>query len=177
MTTHMDGTFDFCGSCAANNNCCVRTRHGFGQVANPPLLPHEEVVIAAHTGLRIEDFAEPTVPSGNGVAIKREGEGCYFYQGGRCAIYAKRPFDCRIFPFDIIERQGDLFWIVYTSLCPINFDSDRYLASAKQALRDSDVQRTDLITFTRHGREEMSRHPFKILEKLILERQDEPASA
>ena len=168
MNIKLDGTFDFCATCAANNNCCVRTRHNYGQVANPPLLPHEGEMIAAVTGLGIDEFTESTVPEGNGLAIKRAGAGGYFYQGGRCAIYSARPFDCRIFPFDVIEHEGELHWIVYTNLCPVDFDYNRYLASAKEVLRDSNVSEEELVAFTRHGRDVMAPHPFRVLEPVVL---------
>lgn len=45
------------------------------------------------------------------------GKTCGFYDGGSCSVYEKRPLDCRLFPFDLFEKDGDLFVGIYT-LCP-----------------------------------------------------------
>ncbi|HEV7859050.1 MAG TPA: YkgJ family cysteine cluster protein [Pyrinomonadaceae bacterium] len=36
---------------------------------------------------------------------------------GKCRIYEMRPLDCRLFPLDIIEEQGEYYWCVFTT-CP-----------------------------------------------------------
>lgn len=36
---------------------------------------------------------------------------CIFLINGQCDRYEDRPFECRIFPLDIIEEQGKLLWI------------------------------------------------------------------
>lgn len=36
---------------------------------------------------------------------------------GRCKIYDIRPLDCRLFPLDIIEKDGEYYWCVFTT-CP-----------------------------------------------------------
>lgn len=52
-----------------------------------------------------------------------DGKGCHFNVNGRCQIYEVRPLDCRLFPFDIVEKpNSDLVWVVYTKLCPVKFD-------------------------------------------------------
>jgi Fe-S-cluster containining protein len=36
---------------------------------------------------------------------------------GKCRIYDARPLDCRLFPLDIIEEDGEYYWCVFTT-CP-----------------------------------------------------------
>ncbi|HEX8737695.1 MAG TPA: YkgJ family cysteine cluster protein [Pyrinomonadaceae bacterium] len=38
-------------------------------------------------------------------------------QTGKCRIYDARPLDCRLFPLDIIEEDGEYYWCVFTT-CP-----------------------------------------------------------
>jgi Fe-S-cluster containining protein len=46
-------------------------------------------------------------------------EKCKFYnqEKERCSIYSIRPFDCRLFPLDIIKKNNKYYWCIYTS-CP-----------------------------------------------------------
>jgi len=59
-------------------------------------------------------------------AIKFIGDTAFFLnhdkcpfldQNGKCKIYEMRPLDCRLFPLDIIEENGEYFWCVFT-ICP-----------------------------------------------------------
>ena len=53
-------------------------------------------------------------------------EECSFACDGRCRIYEHRPFDCRLYPLDILEEEGSLFWAVFTT-CPRNRDMEALL--------------------------------------------------
>jgi len=159
--------FAFCVKCPSNNNCCVRKRHGLEEVASPPLFPSEARNIAAKTGLQVDEFSEGYPQSGCGIVIKRTEAGCFFYKNGRCEIYSIRPFDCKIFPFDIIRHNSTLHWIMYVDLCPsdahFSYDPQDFEA-AKKSLRDSNVTFADLETFIRHGENAMARHRYVLLE-------------
>lgn len=37
--------------------------------------------------------------------------------GGQCQVYADRPFECRIFPFDIQQIENRLVWVIWAA-CP-----------------------------------------------------------
>lgn len=157
------GKFEFCAGCGASENCCVRTRTGLGRVASPPLLENELVLIASRCGRDSSEFSEQAAPFG-GRAVRQTEGGCYFYHAGRCAIYDVRPFDCRIFPFDIREIEGRLHWIVYTTLCPVAFEPFDHFESAKSVLTSMRVSHDELLRFARHGRETMGSHPIRVLE-------------
>jgi Fe-S-cluster containining protein len=45
---------------------------------------------------------------------------CKFLSESRlCLIYKKRPIDCRLFPFDIVEENGIFYWVYWNTDCPI----------------------------------------------------------
>ena len=39
---------------------------------------------------------------------------------GLCSVYDKRPTDCRLFPFDIINENNEFYWAIYKTECPIS---------------------------------------------------------
>jgi len=45
---------------------------------------------------------------------------CLFYQNELCSIHEDRPFDCRLFPFDIIKDNNKFYWMVWKLNCPIS---------------------------------------------------------
>jgi len=164
-----DGTFKFCLRCPSANNCCVRFRHRLGEVESPPLLRGEQEVISAHTGLNVDVFADTSAVSV--LVVKRADNCCYFYKNGRCTIYSARPFDCKIFPFDIIKYRDQFCWIVYLDLCPPEVDfslKDEDFEAAKQYLREANVTLADLTAFVRYGRDVMAPHRYKLLEPVTL---------
>jgi len=95
-------------------------------IDNAVVFNEEIKEIEKYSGVRREDFLQlGRYPEDSPYQTLKHmgGSGCYFYKNGRCKIYPVRPLDCRFFPFDIIEdEEGILRWIVYTGLCPVNFD-------------------------------------------------------
>lgn len=52
---------------------------------------------------------------------KEKTNECVFFDAEKgCTIYQNRPFDCKIFPFDIYKINGEFTWIVYS--CNPNSD-------------------------------------------------------
>lgn len=44
-----------------------------------------------------------------------------------CGVHPLRPFDCRLFPFDLIQNDGKLYWVVWELECPIlRHEKDRF---------------------------------------------------
>ncbi len=57
---------------------------------------------------------------------KGEKHRCPFLdEGGRCKIYDERPFECKIFPFDIEWVNKKLKWIIW-EVCPAHNEIDIY---------------------------------------------------
>lgn len=108
-----DGTFNFCEGCVGSFHCCCND----GKVDMPILLPSEVEKILTETGRNPEYFCEN--PEGNLFRMKRtegsKGEGsCVFFINNHCSIYENRPIDCRLFPFDFKEIDGE-YWLGYYS--------------------------------------------------------------
>ncbi len=90
-----------------------------------PYVSDEEADIIRKTyGIDFE-FTKVNAPN-NGIPElviinKPESNECIFWNSEKgCTIYDKRPFDCRVFPFDIYLFDGVAHWIVYNC----NPDSD-----------------------------------------------------
>lgn len=87
-------SFPWCEGCA---DCC----------AMPWVLEAEVPALAREPGVRIE--------MQQGVSFLSDERRCACLQTGRCTIYARRPLDCRLFPLDIIEQDGDYWWCIFLS--------------------------------------------------------------
>jgi len=51
------------------------------------------------------------------ITIKKDGTCVFLDKTGKCIEYENRPFECRIFPFDILEIDGKLMWVLWEN-CP-----------------------------------------------------------
>ena len=50
--------------------------------------------------------------------IQNKDGSCMFLKNGVCSVHSIRPFECRIFPFDIEIIKGELRWIRW-GFCPV----------------------------------------------------------
>lgn len=58
----------------------------------------------------------------------------------KCTIYEGRPFECRIFPFDIYKIDGNLTWVVYTCNSELDWTwSEEILVKFEKDLLTSDI--------------------------------------
>ena len=90
----------------------------------PPLLsPDELKLIIEKTGMK--NIADSHTINGMDVFSVKPKENiqeCMFFSSEKqCTIYDHRPFDCKIYPFDIYKIDDEYRWIVYSC----NPDSDR----------------------------------------------------
>jgi Fe-S-cluster containining protein len=103
---------DECDECKAN--CCKDLSLG-------PLLSTSDIErIFRHTKMEMSEFVEET--QNNRFPKKDEKGRCIFLgENSRCTIYEARPFDCRLFPLDLIwdkEKDRDkLRFILVDSFC------------------------------------------------------------
>ena len=119
-----EGTYSSCAGCAKETNCCARVRPR-GRIDCPVLFPRDVEAIERFTGKTPDVFSSRRRGTRSPARFMRaDSRGCFFYRGNTCTIYAVRPLDCRFFPLDIAEEYpgGRLVWIVYTGLCPVDFD-------------------------------------------------------
>lgn len=68
--------------------------------------------------IKKENFAEEVLINNiKGYALKKKenSEQCIFWNNSEgCTIYQNRPFDCKLFPFDIYKINGQYIWVVYS---------------------------------------------------------------
>lgn len=83
----------------------------------PPFLtPNELSLIEEHT--EFTNIAENLTLNGRAVHAIKAKPGtveCVFLSSkGVCTIYEHRPFDCKVYPFDIYKINDEYVWIVYS---------------------------------------------------------------
>ena len=104
------GTYSFCNSCVGKFDCCCNCN----KIDMPIILPSEAEKIESISRKTINEFAKKL--TNNLYQMKREDEdenkGCIFYVNNKCSIYDYRPIDCRLFPFDFKEIDGE-YWLIY----------------------------------------------------------------
>jgi Fe-S-cluster containining protein len=162
------GTFSFCESCPKETNCCTRISH-FGTIEPPFLFPQEREKVASQwpsNSLRHYRTFEGRIIW----TLASKEPGCIFNVAGKCAIYDSRPFDCRLFPFDIrATNSKGLAWVVYTKLCPVEFDYMRYFPAAKILLKRLAPSKTLLADYAFHGSRNMYKQEALELEPVQLD--------
>jgi Fe-S-cluster containining protein len=109
------GTYQFCNSCVGKFDCCCNCEG----IDMPILLPFEAKKISISQKESIDYFANKLTT--NLYQMKRvnndEKNGCIFFQNNKCSIYKERPIDCRLFPFDFKEFDGEYWLIYYDKIC------------------------------------------------------------
>jgi Fe-S-cluster containining protein len=139
----------FCARCPASKNCCTRVAHR-SKIENPFVFGDEVSDLEMASGQVAEQFLEPrsTASGRTYQALKATAGGCTFFQEGLCQAYSDRPLDCRLFPFDIKRDGADQFvWIVYTALCPVNFNIDENFAATRTMLEGSQLSSEELSAY------------------------------
>lgn len=105
-----NGTYAFCNTCVGKFDCCCNCN----EIDMPILLPKEAENIEAISRMSVENFADKLTD--NLYQMKRANndptKGCIFFQNNGCSIYENRPIDCRLFPFDFKEINGE-YWLIY----------------------------------------------------------------
>jgi Fe-S-cluster containining protein len=99
----------------------------------------EKINEAGHDNFADKVFIKNT--KGYALKKKSDSEECVFWnKEGGCSIYQYRPFDCRLFPFDIYKIDGEYTWIVYS--CNKDADwswSEEILKSMEEEVITEDV--------------------------------------
>lgn len=104
------GTYPFCNTCVGKFDCCCNCN----EIDMPILLPNEAENISRISRLGVDEFAKKL--TNNLYQMKRDNndpnKGCIFFKNNSCTIYENRPIDCRLFPFDFKEINGE-YWLIY----------------------------------------------------------------
>ena len=104
-----NGCFYHCTNCKIQSNCCSN----FDKI-NAPVLNKEEVNNIKNS-VENKDFFNTI--SNNLYSLKTKDNKCIFYINDKCTIYNNRPLDCRLFPFDIINKNNKYYLILYNLKC------------------------------------------------------------
>lgn len=108
------GEFETCSVCRKKKNCCS----SFNKIDRPILSETEMKNISVLHG------SDNFVKTHNGTyQIKTTGGVCNYFVDGKCSIYNIRPYDCRLFPYDIKKIDGEYFLVLYKLDCLKNFVS------------------------------------------------------
>ena len=71
----------------------------------------------------------------DGIRLRtKPGGGCIFSVGSTCTLGDIRPTDCRLFPLDIWEIEGQLYWVKYEDICLGHFAVNRLIEYGKSLL-------------------------------------------
>lgn len=104
MKSNMCGPFEHCSNCKYRPNCCS----DFGKIDAPVISEQEknklEEIISG------DSFCSSC---GDGIYnLNLNENNCVFYNEG-CTIYDNRPFDCRLFPFDLKKIDEKYYLVLY----------------------------------------------------------------
>ena len=133
ISTSNLGTFRQCEKCPSHDNCCAKVMRG-GKIESPWMTRQELERIETFSGEDSSIFSNEISPVGLFEYYMKNGEqGCYFHNGGECKVYCVRPFDCRLFPYDVCNMGGHLILIGYLSVCPPQVEKDILVRDAEKA--------------------------------------------
>ena len=85
----------------------------------PPLLYPSDLIRLKNAGKSENEFLKNIRINGNVIKTVKKKENstaCMFWDEEKrlCGIYNDRPFDCKMFPFDVWWTNNEYHWIVYS---------------------------------------------------------------
>ena len=99
---------ELCNECP-HQNCCTNSQE--------PILFENDISNLKSVGKFTEKYIQ-TISINNSptkaIRKKENSSECIFWENSKCTIYDHRPFDCKVYPFDILKIDGKFFWIVYS---------------------------------------------------------------
>lgn len=156
-----------CGNCK-KLSCCTDFY--------PPLLYSSDLIRLKSAGKSEDEFLKLVTINGNVVKTVKKKENsttCMFWdeENRLCSIYQNRPFDCKMFPFDVYWTNNEYYWIIYSC----NPDSDwRWTEEYLQKLEtdpqfDEMMQNSEELRLTSDNVEclaDIKEPPYAILRKV-----------
>jgi len=133
---HGKGCIEACKGCSGHN-CCGTIREG-GSI-EPPFLTAKDIrTIEDRSGLKEEEFSTTRINPVTSHVIHTmkttDNGGCVFFDkgSGKCQIHSFRPMDCRLFPLDIVLKDGRFFWALFNNAtCHLTADDVKSLLRYK----------------------------------------------
>lgn len=155
--------FSFCRQCTVADRCCTKLGPDFDLPA-PIVTEAEARRIRLHLGGKPRDFVTAWARSATIGHIQTNADGrCVFHHDGRCTIYDARPFDCQVFPLDILRIGERYYWVAFTEFCqqPMHLETMLVYGESLLARKDSG--------FLQDFAWNVSEHPCKLLYLVLKE--------
>lgn len=150
------GTYEHCSNCKLKKNCCQDFEDGIDNIVTT--LQEKEQIINKVGKSYNKYFKKINAEAYN--IINQKGV-CPFYDDG-CTIYDIRPSDCRLFPYDLKEIDGEYYLIKYDLPCgsiEVNESVDEVI----------DVLKTIITTYTdKKIEEKVNNLKYKIIKKIVV---------
>jgi len=126
-----------CSSCT-HQACCTDFA--------APLVFTEDIKDLKDIGKDSDEYLEEIIIQNKPVKrIKKKpnSNACTFWDEEKrmCSIYNKRPFECRMFPFDINPIDGKFYWIIFSC----NPDSDWKWTEEYLTMMENDKSFPDIL--------------------------------
>ena len=112
----------------------------------PPLLYPTDLISLKNAGKSESDFIKNIRINGTVVKTikkKENSTACMFWDEEErlCSVYNNRPFDCKMYPFDVIWSNNAYHWIIYSC----NPDSDWKWTEAYLQKLEADPQFNEMM--------------------------------
>lgn len=142
----------------------------------PPLLYPSDLIRLKKAGRYEGDYLKNIRINGTVVKTVRKKENstaCMFWdeENRLCSIYDTRPFDCRMFPFDIVWHDNEYHWMVYSCNPDSNWNwTEQYLQKLETDVQFNEMmQNHEIIRITSENVEclaDIEEPPYAILRKV-----------
>jgi Fe-S-cluster containining protein len=131
------------GRCCKGHNACSSPDATPGAYSPDYrwVLPAETVAIKNFTKLKHSNFYDcPTDRNELFGFLKTKPNGdCIFLTDEGCAIHPVRPFDCKMYPYDILRKDGTHYLIRFTNVCPKGWEDKNIQKIIETALPNIDI--------------------------------------
>jgi len=78
--------------------------------------------------------------------LKKKGSNCIFLKQNKCLIYSSRPFNCKLFPFDITKKDNKFYWILW-DFCYKPNDIEKNLKNFEKVIRKISKKELDIYIY------------------------------
>ena len=140
----------------------------------PAFVTPSDAMRIEKAGLALSDVAEERSVEGKKFLILKKVDGaCVFWnkETQMCGIYKDRPYDCFLFPFDILFLEGKYQWIMYT--CDgdrVWCESDRMLDAIEEGEQFKELYKYIREYSLYYDKEIMQKFGYKVLREVRIPR-------
>lgn len=146
----MKTQFSMCKNCKFDKACC--------KIVPPMVFEFERATFRDY--IIFDNFQDRQIS-----LLKKIGKTCVFLKNGKCQIYNKRPFNCKMFPLDVKKINKKLCWILW-EFCYTPKNIEQNLASFEKII--TKITKNELYTYIAYTKNssDFQNLKFKILRKV-----------